>query len=657
MARALAAHRAGDQAETARICRRLLRKQGQDGQALTLLAHALLKAGQLDDAAAVTERLNRAAPDDAGGWNLKGRLLLFKGRAEDAEAAQLQAVACAPRHPMAWHQLGLARKMAGNLDGAVAALREAHQLAPDDPTLRYNYCLALIETGQPDAAERLARDGLALTADSVQLQHALGMSLLTQDRQHEAVRVLRAALARQPDHPGLRTDYGSALAAIGDQRRGIEQLRAVLERDPGALVARDSLVKALRGIGQIDEALAELAQLAALPGYRGSEPLQRAGLLATLGRDDESAALIEPFLDQPDHALDATAILASVAKKTGRVDEAIARIERLQAAADYDRADEKGRDALIKLDFLLGDLHDARGDYHAAFAAYARGNQRRRVPYDHAAARTLVDRVIAGYDRAAFARLPRAGNHDTTPIFIVGMPRSGTSLLEQMLDSHPGVHGAGELSAVGNLVEALALETGTPFPELIGELDAGQLDRLAGEHLDYLARLSSGAARVTDKMPGNYLNLGFIAQLFPAARIIHCRRQAEDTALSIYFQNFTSYRGHPYANDLADIGFAYRQYQRLMAHWADALPLPLHTVDYEAVVADPEDATRELCTFLDLDWNPAMLRFHESRRVVVTASRQQVREKLYGTSVNRWERYRGFLAPLQAELAKAPNAA
>ena len=656
-AEATALLRAHDFDGAIRACRKLLRRQANDPQALHLLVSAQLDAGHLDDAVTGARRLAALAPGNPSALALLGRALLQRGAGGEAVEVLGEATRLAPGQAVAWHMLGLAHKMSGDLDGAIDAFAEAHRLAPGNPTPLYNFALALIENGRAPEAERLCHAALESIGRTPELLHALGLALLTQERGHEAVRVLEQATALKPDDPGLRTDYGSALASLGDQYDGIVELRTALRLDPAARVARENLVRALQGIGEIDQALEELERLVAMPGYRGNPALERAGLLTVLGRHAESLALATPHLDDPAHALDAATVLASGAHKTGHEDAAIERLDRLVAETDFDSAAETVRDKLIKLDFHLGQLRDARGDVSGAFAAYARGNRRRRVPYDREEHRALVERTVATYGGEAFATLPRAPRGEGMPVFIVGMPRSGTSLLEQMLDSHPLVHGAGELASIGNLARRLELEYAGTFPELAGRLDATRLTDMASDHLAFLSGLSGGLERVTDKMPGNYLHLGLIAQLFPHARVIHCRRTPQDTALSIFFQNFTNYRALAYANDLADIGFHYHQYLRLMAHWESALPLPLLTVDYERVVDDPEGATRELCAFLDLDWDERMLRFHESKRVVVTASSQQVREQLYSTSVARWERYREFLAPLEEELAKPADAA
>jgi Sulfotransferase family len=228
--------------------------------------------------------------------------------------------------------------------------------------------------------------------------------------------------------------------------------------------------------------------------------------------------------------------------------------------------------------------------------------------------------------------------------------RSGTTLAEQILASHPRVHGAGELPIVGTLINSLPQRLGTTesFPEVMAKLDATVTRQVAEAHARLLQEHGGAAERVIDKLPGNYLNLGFIATLFPKARIIHCRRDPVDTCLSNYIQN---YQGSiPYARDLVHLGRYYRAYARLMAHWAKVLPVPIFELQYEEMTAGPEALSRRLIAFCGLEWDERCLRFHETQRVVRTASVLQVRQPIYRSSVGRWKRYEAFLQPLTETL-------
>ncbi|MCA9310701.1 MAG: sulfotransferase, partial [Phycisphaerales bacterium] len=231
-------------------------------------------------------------------------------------------------------------------------------------------------------------------------------------------------------------------------------------------------------------------------------------------------------------------------------------------------------------------------------------------------------------------------------VFIVGMPRSGTSLVEQIIDCHPRAHGAGELSAIRQMVVNMyhRLKTDRFFPDYLDMVDADLLTEFGGAHLRELLSLAPGAARIVDKAPGNFVNLGLIAQLYPRARVINCQRDPRDSCLSCYFKSFTF--GLQFSNSLESLGRYYNDYERLMAHWHTALDLPILDVQYEDTVKDVETAARRIIDFLGLPWDDACLRFHESDRQVNTASYEQVRQPIYDSSVGRYRPYEAHLKPL-----------
>jgi hypothetical protein len=238
------------------------------------------------------------------------------------------------------------------------------------------------------------------------------------------------------------------------------------------------------------------------------------------------------------------------------------------------------------------------------------------------------------------------GVNSEVPIFVVGVPRSGTSLAEQILASHPHVGGAGELHDISQIVIRLADRLGGPelYPESLGRLEPAPTRAMAEEYLHQLRHRCGEAPRVVDKMPLNYQHLGVIAALFPRARVVHCIRDPVDTCLSCYFQDFT--HPMPFGPDLAHLGHHYRQYQRLMVHFTRVLPLPLFELRYEELIANQEAVSRRLIEFCGLDWDDRCLRFHDTARAVNTSNALQVRKPLYRNSVGRWKRYAAHLGPL-----------
>jgi hypothetical protein len=314
-------------------------------------------------------------------------------------------------------------------------------------------------------------------------------------------------------------------------------------------------------------------------------------------------------------------------------------------------------DDQLRLEQVLAWTFDRAGDYEQSFThcRHAREvrkklDRQRGIVFDRAEHRRLIDRISHVFSTGWFERVRSFGNESELPIFIVGMMRSGTTLAEQILASHPAVHGAGELHDMERLVTSMPgmLATTDEYPECAARIDAPTMAALAEDCLRTLRRLGGDALRVVDKMPFNYLRVGLIAALFPRARIIHCRRDPLDTCLSCYFQDFSGI--HAFTLDLADLGCYYREYERLMAHWQAVLPARVFNLAYEDLTADLEGMSRRLLDFCGLPWDDRCLRFNESRRIVRTSSALQVRQPVYRSSVGKWKRYEAQLGPLIAAL-------
>ena len=304
--------------------------------------------------------------------------------------------------------------------------------------------------------------------------------------------------------------------------------------------------------------------------------------------------------------------------------------------------------------FALGRLRDREGDYAGAFQAFAAANQLRRqqVPFDSDVQRAFIDAIVETFSADFFRRAAGLANDSERPVFVLGMPRSGTTLVEQIIASHGEVRGAGELTFFPEQVPALVRRGGqsSTYPRGLGRrLEA--LAALAPRYLALLEALDPHARRISDKMPYNFLYLGVIGALFPRARVIHCRRDPIATCHSIFTRDLAGQ--HPYSYDLQSLAVAYRGYRRLMTHWHQHLAMPILDLDYEALLDDQEGQTRRLVEFLGLAWDSTCLRFHASRRAVATASQWQVRRPLYAEARDHWQNYRGSLAPLCEALGVA----
>jgi tetratricopeptide (TPR) repeat protein len=423
--------------------------------------------------------------------------------------------------------------------------------------------------------------------------------------------------------------------------------RRALELDPGHRDAAHNLAAALNNLGGAcrragaPEAAERCYRAALTVAPRRYESWYNLGnVLNECGRFEEAIRCFERSLEiHPGHAKSHYNITLS-RRYHDSCHPDRGRIEGLLARDDLPRSDR------VRLEFALGKLLDDAGEYDAAFRHYHTANGLAGVRLDRDGQRRFFERLFAVFRPELFDAFAGAGSASECPVFIVGMPRSGTSLVEQIVSAHPEVAGAGELSAAGEIAAALSDTTGTgrPYPSSVGSLDRRTIAALGGRYLRALCSVSPNAARVTDKMPTNFLHVGLMRLLFPRARFIHCVRDAADTCLSCYFQNLPE--EHAFAFDLGDLGFFYGLYRRLMAHWRRVLPGGIHEVRYEDLVGHTERSARALVAACGLDWDPVCLEPHRNPRAVKTASSWQVRQPVYGTSVARWKRYEAHVGEL-----------
>ena len=322
------------------------------------------------------------------------------------------------------------------------------------------------------------------------------------------------------------------------------------------------------------------------------------------------------------------------------------RVEKLLADPRLPREDA------VHCHFALGNIFDASASSDRAFRHYQAANslQRRAISYDPDANTELFERLIATYSKDLLERKRSFGNPSRLPVFIVGLPRSGTTLVEQILASHGSIHGAGELESLPGVNHSITrkFRDTTPAPECMALIDGQTVGEFSERYLAELKLRSPTATRVVDKLPGNFVRVGLIKTLFPEAFVVHCTRSPLDTCLSLYFHYFQALAC---SFDLGELGRYYLDYRRLMAHWQDVFPGGVFEVCYEDLVADPEQTSRSLIDHLDLEWDEACLAFHENERSVMSPSNLQVRRPIYGTSIERWRRYEQHLGPLLEVLA------
>ena len=579
------------------------------------LGNALLDLRRFEEARSALERAVRLAPDDVEAQNNLGNALVALGESARAIGHYRQAVTHDPHFGPAQRNLGLTLLEIGDLEDAERALRAAVEATPRDAEGWRVLARALRRQAHYQEALKAARRATTLAPHEHAAAFELGNVLRELERFDAAADWYRKAIELCPRHAPSLNNLGLCLEHLGDSSKARSCFRQAILAKPDFAEAHFNLGVNLQSEGRFGEAVAAHEQALALA--------------PTLAEARYSLALIG---DRPTMPHDLAA---------------------LEALAESLATDEEQRAHAC---FALARHIEDTGDVGRAFAYYQRANElkKSRLAFEPERHASEVDRLIAVFSANFFTGRPSFVSTTERPIVIVGMPRSGTSLVEQILASHPAVHGAGELDELRWLVASLPerLGTATPYPECAAEIDLQTARALAEDYLASLGRLAVHAERVTDKMPGNYLRLGLVGLLFPRAAIIHCRRDPLDTCLSCYFQNFR--KGQSFSYDLRHLGVVYCQYERLMAHWRKVLPNPILDLDYEALIADQEGQSRRLVDFCGLPWDPRCLRFHEHGRPVRTASFWQVRQPLYNSAVGRWRRFAPHLGPLFEALDIVP---
>lgn len=481
------------------------------------------------------------------------------------------------------------------------------------------------------AAERLTHDEPGNSDGWLML----GTVLLTLGRPIMAIEPLHRARELAPDNGAVVEQLYRALI-LGGQRfeslsqpeRAESQYREAVGLLPEQVAARICLGRLLSAIGQYDEARSQLeAVLTRQPGH----PDACAALALAYeyeGNYRHAYEVLQGALAQRPVAPAIALAYAVVAPHSKSEAAAALLLEDALAAAGTEspRSD---------MHFALGKLYDRLGDFDKAFDHYQSGNRMLNYRYDAERNRKEFRDIVSAFSAARLATAPRSSRSSALPVFIVGMPRSGTTLVEQILASHPKVYGAGERDDIARIVHRLGGPA--PAPGVLERLTVAQLDDAAQAYIDALNRLAPDAARVTDKMPHNFLALGYIDMLFPGCRIVHCMRDPRDTCLSIWFQRMTA--NHPYTSDLAALADYYRRYQALMEHWKSVIRVPLLELRYEHLVENLEHGARTLVDFCGLEWSEHCLQFHENTRVVSTPTYSDVRRPVHDKSVGRWRNY------------------
>jgi tetratricopeptide (TPR) repeat protein len=441
----------------------------------------------------------------------------------------------------------------------------------------------------------------------------LGQIAFARNRFEEAATYMLRAAALRPEDPLVFVVLGEIRTFQARYDEAVAHYDEALRLDPELAAAIGGKADTYEKSGHRDEARALLQPLVAR------------------GRETAHQAVIQARLDLHDRNYDAVIELVNRHLERG---DAVSHI-------------------LWNLLHHLGQALERSGRFEEAFAAYERSNHSVSAPFDPLSWVRAIDGLIEAFSPHRLATVPRATHGSELPIFVLGMPRSGSTLVETILDAHPDVAAAGELPAMQEYINAISLDIGStlPYPACLEDLEQTDVDTIADRYLQRLRQTDGRAQRIVDKYLNNYLHLGMLEVLFPEARIVHCRRHPLDTCLSCFMTPLPA-ATHPYACDLESMGVVFVAYERLMAHWRDVLKIPMLEIRYEALVADQEGETRRLLDFCGLDFDERCLRFYEGKRVVLTASYDQVNRPVYSSSVGRYRNFEKHLGPLKAALAE-----
>jgi len=687
------------------------------GQAL-ILAEQKRRHGFLADADELTRRAATAEPDNAEAVHMLGIIAHQSGKTAEAIEHLRKAIAINPDVALYHANLGEMCRLAGRVEEAIAAGRRAIELKPSYAGALSNLGIALFDKGQFDEALDLYDRALAIEDNFALAYSNRGNALQRLKRFADAEKDYRRAIELQPGFADAWNNLGTCLRELKRPEEAEAVYRKALEPNPNNPDTLDNLALALKDLDRLEEAADLMRRALVVETRDEKLFVHYATVLLDQHKTDEAAAANERALGLNANNHDAVNLAGRIAFERGDLGAALANYRRaltlkpdladaynnmgnvlkelgqLQEAHDaylaairldpnipgvyVNLADSKkftpgdphlatmeelaakteglSKNDRMQLDFAFGKAYGDLKEYKRSFDHLLAGNAAKRatITYDEAATFALFDRIEAVFTRKLVAEKSGGGDPSRMPIFVIGMPRSGTTLIEQIIASHPMVHGAGELMAFNETILKVRSPDGNtiPFPEFVPALNASALAQIGANYIAAVRKLAPAGERVTDKMPSNYYFAGLIHLALPNAKIVHSIRNPVDTCISCFSKLFTAEQNHTY--DLAELGRYYKRYEKLMAHWHRVLPAQsMLDVRYEDVIDDLEAQARRIIAHCGLPWDERCLDFHKTDRPIRTASATQVRQPIYKSAVGRWKVYEKSIGPLLKALGVA----
>ncbi len=630
----------------ARQAREILTAMPGNPQAELLLGSALRRTGESEEARRILERLSQSQPRAADVFFELGLAQSDLGDSRKAIDAFVRATTLNTKHAHAWRALGDERNLAGDTPGAEAAYARHIEASVNDPKL-IEAAVALGDN-RLAIAERLLRAFLKENPTDVSAIRMLAEVAARLRRYDDAETLLARCLELAPAFAAARNNYASILYRNSKPQEAIEQTDLLLNKDPRNPGYKAIKAAALSLVGEYENAIRIFEELLKSHPMQPKAWMSYGHVLKTTGRQADSIAAYRKSIAQRPSLGEAYWSLANLKTFRFTPDD----IDAMRAQLARGDIDDEDR---FHLDFALGKALEDAGEYAESFERYRRANALRRKgqPYHPEQTENFARRLKAVYTRDFLDARKGVGSPAPDPIFIVGLPRSGSTLIEQILSSHSQVEGTMELHDIGQMTRALGkwvqIGEDDPYPEIMRDLPPERFAELGAEYLERThVHRKLGRPFFIDKMPNNFLHAGFIHLILPNAKIIDARRHPMGCCLSCFKQHFA--RGQAFSYGLEDTGHYYAEYVSLMAHYDAVMPGRVHRVIYEEMVADPEAQVRALLDYCGLAFEESCLRFYENDRAVRTASSEQVRRPIYRDAAEHWQNYDEWLGPLRESL-------
>ncbi len=606
-------------------------------------ARQLFENNLLEDALKTYNQLCASHPDDVQAWHMGSAILGILGRYDEAIVSCKKVISLSPKAHEPYLNLANIHMACNRFTEAKSNFNKALKRKPNDAQVLTNLGGLYIKLNQIDKAIHCLQKALRNNPGNYETLNNLGVAYRLKNALDKAEECFTTVIRKQPEF----IDAYINLAGVYTHQQLYDKSEALyktaLQLDPKNKDTLCNMGKLFQTTGEFDSAR-KCYQKTLLSHPESTEALSAlASLSERQGNNAEALDMLTPIILSGQYDTDALITYSTLCRKANRHTEAIHLLETY--LEKHIALNDK-----INLLFALGELHEDLLAYEKAFKCFHEGNNLDKQKTAIDCGKKYFQSIIDCINTETLPQISKSDNTSDMPIFIVGMPRSGTSLVEQILGSHPGVMAGDERDDISDIIDNIknTYPNLPQYPNLLKTIDKTQLNEISSDHIQLIEGIANGKARFTDKTPLHGIHLGFINQLFPSSRVIICHRNPIDTCLSIYFHRFNN--THAYAKDLSTLGQFYCNYSKLLKHWIALLDLQIHEVQYEDLVRNPEQSTRELIKFCGLGWDEKCLSFHTNKRTVNTPSYDQVRKPIYTSSISRWKHYISQLDPLIASL-------